>query len=557
MNKKTLTIVYFFVLFFSLIYSYRELFYTFYQQDEWLTLGSLYGGGVFQFFNWVPFAYHIGGASRFFGTLINNLFFYFFEYDLRPFAAFGLGIHCLNIILWYRISYLVTKNRVASIISSSFFGISFVASQAITWFACIFTTLPSATFVFLSLLGMLTYLKTRKVKTLVLAQIYVIIAYIFKESAIFMFFLLPILLIYKDKELDIRNIISKFGVIFIYAIYVIILRVYSISHLGSAAGAFVSGSGNMWLKMILHVVLYPLFSLPQMFVPPKIMFSLAQQFQEAYYGNITGFVSTQLGVETIVSDYLSFLMSILFICLLIFYWKFAKPIRYWLIFGCCFAIMSFMPFTVLDKGNAYLDSRYFYLGVAGGGLILASFMYGIFGFFKTKYQFIKKIVFIVMCIGFIFYLYKNCIFIQRDIRQYVYISNERKDILYTIKKMIPNLPAKPVFYVTGTHYGYYGNPEVKIPFQQGFGYTLMVWYKDSDKIPKELLNDLYLWGLKDQGYKEVSGKGFGYFSDIDQLKKLIQSQNIKKEQILGLRYYSDTKALEDITKEVIGELNLE
>ena len=85
-------------------------------------------------------------------------------------------------------------------------------------------------------------------------------------------------------------------------------------------------------------------------------------------------------------------------------------------------------------------------------------------------------------------------------------SQTRIKFLNQMSLLLPKLESnKNIFYITGdTDYYIVGN---KVPFQQGMGYTLMVWYYHTGKIPKDLINENFLWELNSQGYKEIDNKG--------------------------------------------------
>jgi len=220
-----------------------------------------------------------------------------------------------------------------------------------------------------------------------------------------------------------------------------------------------------------------------------------------------------------------------------------------LFWGILFTMASFMPYAILDKKSAYLDSRYFYVGSAGGGFILALIFDRIFTFFRGKNK-IFYAVFCLICMMLFFgYIYKNYQWITRDVQRMILVAKERKSVLLSIRKLTPSGIEKPVYYITGNNFGYYGIPEVKVPFQQGFGYTLMVWNFSSGKIPLRLLRETFLWRIREEGYKEEGQKGFGYFYNLNTLKFYIEKGAVAPSQVIGLYYDCDKKILRDVTFE--------
>src|SRR3989344_5949416 len=81
-----------------------------------------------------------------------------------------------------------------------------------------------------------------------------------------------------------------------------------------------------------------------------------------------------------------------------------------------------------------------------------------------------------------------------------------------------------------------------LPFQQGSGYTLMVLYYNSGKIPKSFLKDGFLFEIGSQGYKESDNMGFGFFTDKKELEKAVTNYNLPPSSILHLQYlWQDNK----------------
>ena len=124
----------------------------------------------------------------------------------------------------------------------------------------------------------------------------------------------------------------------------------------------------------------------------------------------------------------------------------------------------------------------------------------------------------------------------------------RKNILETIKKNYPTLSKRVVFY-TESDRSYYGlSPEDRIlPFQSGFGQTLLIWYYPIQKFPKAFIEGRYLWEIKDQGYREAEGIGFGYFRNHQLLQEALINYNISPDSIIAFSWNGDSNSLKDIT----------
>ena len=138
--------------------------------------------------------------------------------------------------------------------------------------------------------------------------------------------------------------------------------------------------------------------------------------------------------------------------------------------------------------------------------------------------------------------------LEKDIQ----IAHERKQFLSMLNTAVPVLPESPIFYLDGSHDYYVAHN--KAPFQQGTGYTLMVWYYKSGKIPANFLQEPFLWDITSEGYKQTQGKGFGYFHDMNNLKESLKSNQLPLTAIVGLYYDSENKRLINITEQVRNEI---
>ena len=134
------------------------------------------------------------------------------------------------------------------------------------------------------------------------------------------------------------------------------------------------------------------------------------------------------------------------------------------------------------------------------------------------------------------------------------VAQERKQLLFALKSYYPVLPVNAVVYMTGNTAGYYGLPELKIPLQQGPGYTIMTWYYATGSIPDNFLSSYYLWNINDEGYRSDQGKAFGYFWNKESLIQAIQKYSIRQQQLVGFYYDSNSKKLMNITNDVRKEL---
>ena len=94
-----------------------------------------------------------------------------------------------------------------------------------------------------------------------------------------------------------------------------------------------------------------------------------------------------------------------------------------------------------------------------------------------------------------------------------------------------------------------------MPFQSGFGQTLLVWYNAyGEPFPACFFNDQFLYVQLSQGYRECEGRGFGYFREEGKLDKFMEQSSIKKDEVVGFQYIASEEKLVDITKEVQNKI---
>lgn len=544
-------------LFLIIVFAYQNIFFTFYQQDEWWTVGHILTEPVWGFVSHFSPLGLIAGGGRPLSVPIQYLLYSSPFFEVKQFAVFAISLHFLNTVLLFLIVKKMTRNISFSFIATLFFATASVSSQAVVWIGANTTTLPSAFFALLSIYLYNFFLKNEKNKFLYASLGFAIVAYLFKDSAVFLFVLLPIMyVLFSKKKTPIQALIKTHAILIGYAGVAIFIKLFELfSVLNIKTTSNVAGNNDSVVRLLFHFVLYPFESLSQMFFYPGNIFSIAEYVGKINYPRIWETPLAPVATETIGGELVSIVLSAFLLVVLSIIYMLFKQGRKILIFAISLTFLSFLPYIVLEKGSSFLESRYFYIGVAGGGILLAI----IFDFLRSVLVQQAKMSIrwasIFLLIPILLYTYGHIASIRTDLAKQVLIASERKNFLTNLKRLRPSLQNKPIFYVTGDTDYYISNH--KVPFQQGMGYTLMVSYYDSGEIDKELLQQSFLWGILEQGYKEIDGKGFGYFWDIDELKREVTLKNLNKNSIVGLYYESKNQILKDITNETIKRVSNE
>ena len=523
---------------------------TFYQQDEWQTLGHNLADGIGIFKSTNPLSFFLG-ESRPLTLLMNLLFFGYYKFTIVPTAIFAILFQIINSSLVFYLVNKITKKRIIAFSASLFLIANSVSHQAVTWSSAI-GTLPAATFIIIAIIMYLKYLEKAEKKYLTASFISTVLSLYFKGIGLSLFILLPLMaFIYKNKPINKKNIKETFFInlpLFIYGFLALVFRFSEVFFRTEKFAGFADGMGNNSFAqtVLLRLILYPLTSLFQTFVPPLDLYSLTPVITKVQYKFLIGSPLTDLVSQTIVADMVSIAgtAAILGFLGFIMYKSKDKIMSRHMLFVLLFFFLSFLPYAVLDRGSAYLESRYSYVGAIGAGILFGHIIYFLINinkYFKLATLFLAAI-----------FLFHHVSIIRRDINYQVNLGNARKEVLNGIKNHYPNIEKNSIFYVISDK-KYYG--EITNPFQNGLGYVLEVWYYDSGKIPKEFLSKNFLWDLGSEGYREKGNYGFGYFQDIDKMAKVMEKDKLSISMVHAFYIKSKENRVLNIDEEVKGRLS--
>ncbi len=534
MTKKAGTIFFCLVLVAIVVGVYWPITRTFYQQDEWLGYGLFLSKGS-------GFITQTAGGilGIIFGQgriLTNLLYFIFFKYsplNVFPVSIFAISLHITNTLLVFYLAIKFFKNYKYAFLAALFFALNSISQNSITWAAASIDTLPSMTLILVALICYFKYLDQFKTKYLFISFLLIYASLFFKETGIFLLLLLPILsLIFKKYSLP--GFVKAYWYFFFSVIVVVAFRMFQFMYMPRPEALFLTGSSKYFFDtLVIRSVLYPLTSFSLTFVPSESFVWFARYIENVYYP----FFMPQefiLIAQTVVLDLLAIILSFsLFTVIFMFARKSSGIEKKTISFYVILMLSSFLPYIIIGKNYAYLESRYFYLATFTGAMILGWLLKRIVQ--ETKLIYLKFLfLFIFIC-----FLGIHIGFLRSYVSSDVVVSQERISFLDQMLLQVPTLSAnKNVFYISSDQ-DYYveGN---KVPFQEGFGYTLMTIYYKSGKIPKELFDGQYLFDIGGQGYKEAGGHGFGYFTDAAKLKQFIKQRGVT---VISLYYDSKKREL--------------
>lgn len=547
--KKTIVI---FILFSLTILTFKGLSQTFYQQDEWHSLGVMRQSGIeFIFSESSPFDI-LTLANRPIARLVGVMLLGGFPFNIAPYVFFSLALHSINAFLVYLLIKNLNLSKTSALVGSIFFLFNASGKQAILWISAGIATLPSTTAILIALLFYLFYLKTDKHRFLIWSILSVVFSLTFKENGLFILLLIPLLEFFHNLTRQKKFMISKSSIILLlFSALIFVFKFFSVFFVTSSTSRYVniSSEGGAW-RLIWNSITFPIESISQIFIPDLAIFPFARKVTENIfpYFESTGYAGVVS--EKIIVELLSLLAAFFILPIVIF--LFQRKDKFPVILALLFYIFSFIPYIVLIKSNGYLESRYYYLSVASAAIFLSLFVSDAINFLKNKIsrKGLRLIFYIVLLILFLKYCSLQITYIQKQIDFQIQKAVVQKPLLERMFKLRPKFSEKQVIFIDSDHeFITPGNP---LPFQAGVGYVLLTYYayKTDDAGLTSFLQDDYFWQLGNQGYREYGSRGFGFYANEEILKKETAMYKIDPENVTSFRYDSVKNKIYDITIEI-------
>lgn len=538
------------------LYCYYGVSKTYFRQDEWYSMGEVFSSGPFAFLQSLSILEILTGKIRPIGTVIHNIFIFFFPLQIFPFLTYGMFFHACNALLIFFLSEKITKSFVVSIIASLLFLSSYAIGQALFWFAATVTTIGSTFFFLLSINVFIEYIEKQKHRMFLLSYVFMYIAALFKENAMIGFLILPLtFFIFKKNNNRYPSVFLLFSPSFAFILLLIFGRVMPLFsvHVGSAYLHF-SEKSSLY-NLFIHTMIYPLVSFSQQFIPRNIAFKLAVLYQNINYPLVSQFTNHSVWVENIITDIISLLATSCFLLFSFFLCTYFKEIRKPIFFLVLSSMMSFIPYIILKRGTSYLDSRYYYLGLSLGAILLSILWTYSMSWIKKYIHSIGKYAIFFVFFAFLgFYIYKNIVFIHREIMSMKFYTTIQKKFLGEMKRIYPEIKNNDIMYLTGNR-EFYGVKNLYVPLQAGPGYVLLVWYSQTNNFISELLKDSFFYDFREKGYKKLdNGIAFGYYDDFNHLYSDYKNGIFTIDQIYAFFYDGSSYELKNITKEIRAAL---
>lgn len=523
--------------------SYFKIINGFFQQDEWfgyseyiLRRGFGFDGLLKYFF--APSVVHYTPFTL--AILYSNLSLLGMNYF--PHAIISLILHVIVVFLVYLLSKELMKSKFYAGIVTIVFASFSSGQQATSWVMADIGTHGSTIFGILSIIFFLNFLKNKNNKKFILSLIFLLISLLFKEITVGLL-LVMIYLLWSNKSFK-RAEKLKYTkkIMFGGLIYVLtrILMIPMVSNQQGDAGLVLESQSK--IKLLYDFVTIPIKAVSQSIIPIEIMRSLAEFIARLFpqkISNEVGSPAFEVFVVKRVMEAVSLVISFM-----IAFWIIIKKNRSSIsTLGLIWIIINSFIFAFSPQRNgitSVIDSRNLYFVSIGAALIVTT----VFSQVRKSNDF-KSLIFLLII------LIPNLFFLNRNLDNFVKLGTLRKNILNNITTISPDLPSKVVIF-TQSNQPYYGLPiETKImPFQSGFGQTLLAWYYPKENFPKEFFMNKFLWEIDSQEYKEVGDVGFGYYRDLDLLIKTVKQYNLPNESVIAFSWDGNKNMLRDISEEI-------
>ena len=519
----------------SIIISFLLSAYIYYEQDEYY---------LFYLCNNLQFPF-ISLTNEHFTPFRDWLFcsqYALFGLSVFPRLIIAVFFHLFTLYLIYKILHkLKITHPVITPLLILLLATNVTISQAYLWLSTYSGTMPSIIFSLLSLIKFMDYLELIKKSDLIKCLLYLFIALLFKEYAIFLFpfYLFTPLLI---KKFHPKFPITKFKT-FIITICVfgfIYLLARSVIQLNSNYSSLITSNltGNGFTSDVLSYISIGNKSLFQIILPYEFFFDISgldqnnviNQFSSHIFKSILGAVLWIFILVTLIIKKKKKYLNHILLLLLILY------------------SLSLIPFTILSPSNSFLmlENRYYYLF----GVIWIPIISTLILIYRSK------ITEIILSLFLLVVIFLNISYFYSMLIEKSDSSNARKKIVEIIVNDIRSNDKDKylIVYIDGNIPGYYGLPTIKIPFQSGFGNILAVNLFDN----KTYIDTSYFMHKDTIKFYEINSEGvsifnkrktFGYFLTYKSLYRYVQ----KNQQALVYIHcyywdYRNNKLLVETTK---------
>lgn len=518
-----------------ILFLYFPILSNFFQQDEWATFAEIYLSGYKNYIlkALVPDPGHYIPFARIFFAICT----YIFEFDYIKWSLVSIIWHILNSYLVFLLAKKIFKENWQSIFSGILFAVFAAGQQATSWVVANGATQGATSLVLLSLI----YFFESKI---FLSILMLILSMLFKEIAIGMFVFLPLLIIFQNYSAK-KKIFDKRILYFIsVAVFYVIFRYLTFLGIFSDIKAPVITESQSKQEILFNIATFPIKGISQTFIPPYVFLEASKFIADKMPDGIAGSPGTTY-FDNFYLKYvfgaLTLIVLVIITTLFLVVLRFKKGNLATIAFlGLVFVGINSTIYALSPGRTGFvpiIDSRNLYMPSIGMAFFVVSFA----SLFKNWRW---SAVILTLFAAF------NIFVTQLELKGISEVGKNRLNILNQISRDNLKLKDKQIFFIESDT-SYYGLPDTVriLPFQSGFGQTLLVWFENNEKFPTEFFDNAYLWPIDSQGYKEVEGRGFGYIRDYSLLSSTLKEYNLPIESVVAYSWNSKKEKLTNITNE--------
>lgn len=567
---------------FIILVAYQGAFSGYFQSDEWhffnvfLPYTKSWGKVISvvweivtknSTFNYLP---HLTPISYFLWVVSMKLF----GQNFLPYIATSVFLHVVNSVLVTCLAKEFFDKWRDAIVAGIFFALSAVHFQSVTWVSNHLWTSLSVTFFLLAFLQFLEALKSKgdiARSTLIKLVVYMLLAFLTKESTVSIIPIFVLYLLWHLPELSWRDIFMKKSavrtimiVIFITGMIYMPLR---ISFLPTQASVM----ANIPL-VAFRVVTYPLKIISEVFIPYEHLRSIVEELTPLAYPSYGAERSVRgttflTFTQSAGIDMLAYPLGLMIICWILFQLMDKEKTRehkVTLITGMSIIIfsaiilLSIASFAPAAAYVSYFESRHYYLPSVGASLLFVIFLQNLtftLMNFARKYLKMHMQPSIILFICVTLWIMYQAPYLQYWIKFYSHLGTQRQTLVSTILKSLPHRPSKTMFYIRSNS-SYYGYGSYMPPFETNFGQVLTVQYNQRQNLDDYFLDTRYLTskGLLGEGYMVHGDEVFGYFISMNKLMKSLEDSKAGVESVYAYEWDDSASRARDISSEVRQEI---
>lgn len=601
-NKPWIVFIFFGILIFIL---FRSLFGSYFEADEWfhftyyLPLTSKPDGFFTAFISTIidtkalTAGQHVSPVA----TVILFLSTKFFGINFPPYAFMSLLFHSVNsFLIFLFIKSLLYKKinfikNLFGIIGGIFFAIAPTPIHTVTGAAAFYSyNILSVTFFLLCVLSFKIAYNQRKKKYIYFSVIFLFFALFSKETAVFLFILLPFMTIIEKRVFPLKFLGKVFTIsLVIYLIFRFVIPNFNtfpgkiidkftegyipksytqpvkVADTGTIVSNDLSIHKNLPAEILFRSITFPIKTTGTLFFPRQTVFSIVQFLtpivQPVPPGGDSA-DSSQARLTFLYGPGNGFIIYIASLGILIFcaslIFEFIRKRKTEearaLATGLVIILLSALPLVAIIFSfprwgyDFYFDSRHYYNPNVGAAIVFPFLLFGIARFLSKKLRTSLNLLVIVL---FIIWLINNMNMLNLGIKQFTQnFQPDRRKVISQLKNYLPMLSQKTVFYIETDGLSAYGPI---LPFQTSVPQALTVVYYDRSPLPDSFF-EKPLFGGKTEGYQYSQGHGFGYYTSKKNLSEAIIAGKFKSSNIYAFYYKSKDVRLLDTTSKIRSEM---